>query len=91
MDRTFLASVALTALSFGGYVAGIAAPYPGREASLVGLMVGVTLTAVSYGRDGGTVTGGGVGRSDAGESTDGSGDPATASATASATDRGERR
>lgn len=48
MDRTYLAAVALTALSIGGYVVGVVAPYPGREASIVGLFVGVTLVAVTY-------------------------------------------
>ena len=50
MDRTFLVGVALTALSVAGYVVGVVAPYPGREASIAGVMVGVTLTAVTYGR-----------------------------------------
>ncbi|QLG61126.1 hypothetical protein [Halorarum salinum] len=50
MDRTFLAAAALTALSLVGYVVGVVAPYPGREASIVGLLAGLALVAVSYGR-----------------------------------------
>ena len=50
MDRTFLAGTVLTALSVAGYTVGVVAPYPGREASIAGVMVGVTLTAVTYGR-----------------------------------------
>ncbi|QLG28009.1 hypothetical protein HUG10_10790 [Halorarum halophilum] len=48
MDRTFLAAAALTALSLVGYVAGVVAPYPGREACIVGLLAGVTLAAVTF-------------------------------------------
>lgn len=51
MNRTFLAAAALTAVSAAGYAVGTVAPYPGREASLAGLMVGVTLAAVTYGRE----------------------------------------
>ncbi|WP_435124002.1 hypothetical protein [Halobaculum sp. D14] len=50
MNRAFAASAALTAASLVGYAAGVVAPYPGREASLVGLMAGVTLAAVTYHR-----------------------------------------
>lgn len=50
MDRTFLAAVALTVLSLVGYVAGVVAPYPGREASIIGILAGVTLAAVTYSR-----------------------------------------
>lgn len=50
MDWTFLAAVALTVLSVVGYVLGTVAPYPGREATIVGLCVGVTLAAVTAGR-----------------------------------------
>lgn len=50
MDRAFLAAATLTLLSLTGYAAGIVAPYPGREASIAGVMVGVTLAAVAYGR-----------------------------------------
>ncbi|ESP89199.1 hypothetical protein [Candidatus Halobonum tyrrellensis] len=57
MNRTFLAGAALTALSAVGYVAGTVAPYPGREASIAGVMVGLTLAAVTYGRGGGADTG----------------------------------
>ncbi|MFC7097290.1 hypothetical protein [Halobaculum marinum] len=70
MDRTFLAAIALTLASLVGYVAGVAAPYPGREVSIAGLLIGVTLAAVTYGRNGGgTVTGGGAPRSDGGDAT----------------------
>ncbi|WP_435063364.1 hypothetical protein [Halobaculum sp. EA56] len=72
MDRTFLASAALTALSLVGYVAGTASPYPGREASLAGVMVGVTLVAVTYGHgstdgDGPDAAGATVGGTEHGE------------------------
>ncbi|UIP00019.1 hypothetical protein Hbl1158_01205 [Halobaculum sp. CBA1158] len=50
MDRTFLASIAVTALSVVGYLAGTVTAYPGREAALAGMMIGVTLAAVTYGR-----------------------------------------
>ncbi|SHH09536.1 hypothetical protein [Halobaculum gomorrense] len=49
MDRQFLASAAVTVLSLAGYVIGTVEPYPGREASLMGLLVGVTLATVTYG------------------------------------------
>lgn len=49
MNDAFLAAAGLTALSLVGYVAGTLSPYPGREASLAGLIVGVTLLAVTYG------------------------------------------
>ncbi|WP_313693456.1 hypothetical protein [Halorarum halobium] len=52
MNRTFLASLGLTGLSLVGYVAGTVASYPGREASIAGLLAGVTLAAVTYGREG---------------------------------------
>lgn len=51
MDWTFLGAVALTTLSLVGYVVGTVAPYPGREASIAGLFAGVTLLAVTYGRE----------------------------------------
>lgn len=51
MDRTFLAAATLTGLSTVGYLVGTVASYPGREASLAGLMVGVALAAVTYGRE----------------------------------------
>ena len=53
MNRTFLAGATLSAASVAGYAAGVVAPYPGREASIVGVMVGVTLAAVAYGRGSG--------------------------------------
>lgn len=51
MNGQFLASAALTLSSLAGYVFGIVAPYPGREASIAGLFVGVTLASVTYGRN----------------------------------------
>lgn len=50
MNGSFLAATALTVLSLVGYVVGTVEPYPGREASLVGFSVGVTLATVTYGR-----------------------------------------
>jgi hypothetical protein len=44
--------IGLAAVSVLGYAIGIAAPYPGRSATLVGLMVGVTLYAIGYGGGG---------------------------------------
>jgi hypothetical protein len=41
---------ALAALGLVGYAVGVAAPYPGRSLSLVGVMVGVTLWAVGISR-----------------------------------------
>ncbi|MGQ4554467.1 hypothetical protein [Halobellus sp. GM3] len=48
MRRTRVLGIGLTALAVVGYAIGIAAPYPGRSASIVGVMVGVTLYAVGY-------------------------------------------
>ncbi|WP_348613536.1 hypothetical protein [Halobaculum rarum] len=63
MNGPFLASAALMVSSLAGYVLGTVAPYPGREASIAGLLVGVTLSTVTYGRSGGGAT---EPRSDAG-------------------------
>ncbi|MFC6953456.1 hypothetical protein [Halorubellus litoreus] len=49
MNRTFAAGVALTAVSVLGYVVGVLAPYPGRAFALSGLMVGITVAAISTG------------------------------------------
>lgn len=49
MNRTFAAGVGLTAASVLGYVVGVLAPYPGRAFTLAGLMVGITVAAVSTG------------------------------------------
>ncbi|WP_227131004.1 hypothetical protein [Halorubellus salinus] len=49
MNRTFAAGVALTAASVLGYVVGVLAAYPGRAFALSGLMVGITVVAVSAG------------------------------------------
>ena len=46
MHSTRRIGIGLTALSVLGYAIGVAAPYPGRAASIVGLMVGVTLYAI---------------------------------------------
>lgn len=55
MNRTFVAGVVLTLASLAGYVAGVVAPYPGRAFTLSGLMVGITLLAVSAGDGEGAV------------------------------------
>lgn len=52
MRRTFIAGVGVTAAGLVGYAAGVAAAYPGRELSLVGIMIGITLTSVGLGGDG---------------------------------------
>jgi len=54
MRRTRLLGIALTALALVGYVIGVAAPYPGRSVTIVGVMVGVTLYAIGY--EGGEAT-----------------------------------
>lgn len=46
MDRRRAAGLALTVVSILGYVAGILVPYPGRAASVTGMMVGITLLAI---------------------------------------------
>jgi hypothetical protein len=46
MPPTRTLGIGLTALAVLGYAIGVAAPYPGRAASLVGVMVGVTLYAI---------------------------------------------
>ncbi|SFR69181.1 hypothetical protein [Halogeometricum limi] len=52
MNRERTAASVLTGLSLFGYLVGVVAPYPGRSASLVGLMVGVTLLAIGTGGEG---------------------------------------
>lgn len=49
MNRTFAAGVALTAASVLGYLVGVLAAYPGRAFALSGIMVGITVVAVSVG------------------------------------------
>jgi hypothetical protein len=49
MDRTRQAGVVVVALGTVGYVLGVLAPYPGRSAAIVGVMVGVTLAVVGGG------------------------------------------
>ncbi|WP_338728430.1 hypothetical protein [Haladaptatus sp. DJG-WS-42] len=48
MNTVLGAGIAITALSLFGYALGIVAPYPGRELSLTGAMVGVTLLSISW-------------------------------------------
>lgn len=54
MVSTRWIGIGLAALSVLGYAIGVAAPYPGRAASIVGLMVGVTLYAIGR-EDGGAI------------------------------------
>lgn len=49
MPNTRRVGIGLTALSALGYAIGVAAPYPGRAASIVGVMIGVTLYAIGGG------------------------------------------
>lgn len=49
MPNTRRIGIGLTTLSALGYAVGVATPYPGRAASIVGVMVGVTLYAISDG------------------------------------------
>ena len=48
MRRTRTAGIALTVAAVAGYAVGVAAPYPGRSSTIVGVMVGVTLYAIGY-------------------------------------------
>lgn len=50
MRRAFALGVACSVAGLVGYVAGVAVAYPGREASLVAMMVGITLVAVGSAR-----------------------------------------
>lgn len=47
MHSLRVVAVAVTAAGLAGYVAGVAAPYPGRAFSITALIVGVTLLAVT--------------------------------------------
>jgi len=49
MNRTRVAAAALTLLALAGYAAGTVASYPGRAFTVTGVMVGITLLAVSGG------------------------------------------
>ncbi|WP_323676333.1 hypothetical protein [Halorubellus sp. PRR65] len=49
MNRTFATGVGLTVASVLGYAAGVLASYPGRAFALTGLMIGITVAAVSAG------------------------------------------
>jgi hypothetical protein len=51
MKRTFVVGAATTLAGLGGYAIGVGSPYPGRELSLVGIMVGITVAAVGLGGD----------------------------------------
>lgn len=52
MNGPFLASAGLALLSLAGYLVGTVEPYPGREATIAGILVGVTLATVTYRRNG---------------------------------------
>ena len=49
MRRTRTFGIGLTALAVLGYAIGVAAPYPGRSSTIVGVMVGVTLLSIGGG------------------------------------------
>ena len=49
MPSTRRIGIGLTALSVLGYAIGVTAPHPGRAASIVGVMIGVTLYAIGDG------------------------------------------
>jgi hypothetical protein len=51
MERTFVVGAAMVLTGLVGYGVGISTPYPGRELSLVGIMVGITIAAVGLGGD----------------------------------------
>ncbi|SDQ37168.1 hypothetical protein [Halopelagius longus] len=46
MNRLRTAGIALTVVGVVGYVAGTVEAYPGRSASVIGVMVGVTLYSI---------------------------------------------
>jgi len=50
-DAVTLAGAGLTLLSTVGYALATVAPYPGRSATLPGLMIGLTLLAVGLAAD----------------------------------------
>ncbi|SDM83591.1 hypothetical protein SAMN04487949_2750 [Halogranum gelatinilyticum] len=52
MNAELVAGGLLTGLGVVGYLVGAVAPYPGRAFSLSGVMVGITLLAIGYGRAG---------------------------------------
>jgi len=54
MNRTRAAGVSLTVGGVTGYLAGLAAPYPGRAFSVTAVTVGVTLAAIGSGGDRGS-------------------------------------
>ncbi|WP_435349363.1 hypothetical protein [Haloarchaeobius sp. HRN-SO-5] len=49
MNRTFVSGLVLTVAGLAGYVAGVVVAYPGRELSLVSVMLGLTTMAVGAG------------------------------------------
>lgn len=52
MDSLRTAGIALTVLGVVGYAVGTVEAYPGRSASIVGVMVGVTLYSIGRSIDG---------------------------------------
>jgi len=52
MNRTRAAGLVLTLGGTAGYLAGLAAPYPGRAFSVTAVILGITLTAIGSGGDG---------------------------------------
>jgi len=46
MDRVTWLGVACTGLGLVGYLVGVLTPYPGRELTIVAVLVGVTLLSV---------------------------------------------
>lgn len=50
MNAELVAGAAVTCFGVAGYLVGVLAPYPGRAFSLSGVMVGITLLAIGYGR-----------------------------------------
>lgn len=53
MHRLTLAGGALALVALAGYVAGIAAPYPGRAFAVTGVMLGIALLVIGLGLDAG--------------------------------------
>ena len=73
MDRVSLAGWTVLALSIVGYAIGTVAPYPGRSATLPGMMVGIALAVIGTESEGGSRAG-----SDAEAGTRAATDPASA-------------
>lgn len=51
MNGVLLAGLGITVVALVGYVVGVIAPYPGRSFTVAGVMLGVTLLAISRGVD----------------------------------------